>query len=59
LLVNVAKLTAKLTVSGIVTFGEAPLLQLTRSLANSLERSELTIQLEFTYLDAHLLEDVA
>jgi hypothetical protein len=59
LLVDVDRPTAKLDVSGIVTFDDAPLLQLTHSLANSLRRSKLTIQLEFTYLGAHPLEDVA
>jgi hypothetical protein len=52
LLVDVDRPTAKLAVSGIVTFDEVPLLQLTLSLASSLQRSKLTTQLEFTYLGA-------
>jgi hypothetical protein len=47
---NVAKPTAKLTVSGIGTFGEAPLLQLTHSLANSLQQNKLTIRLEYVHV---------
>jgi hypothetical protein len=52
LLVDVDRPTAKLAISGIVTFHEVPLLQLTLRLASSLQRSKLTTQLEFTYLGA-------
>jgi hypothetical protein len=52
LLVDVDRPTAKLAISGIVTFDEVPLLQLTLRLASSLQRSKLTTQLEFTYLGA-------
>ena len=50
--VDVDMPTAKLAVSGIVTFDEVPLLQLTLSLVSSLQRSKLTTQLELTYLAA-------
>lgn len=52
LLVDVDRPTTKLAISGILTFDEVPLLQLTLSMASSLQRSKLTTQLELTYLAA-------
>jgi hypothetical protein len=52
LLVDVDRPTTKLADSGIVTFDEVPLLQLTLRLASSLQWSKLTTQLELTYLAA-------
>ena len=48
LLVDVDRPTTKLAVSGILTFDEVPLLQLTLSMASSLQRSKLTEKKKMT-----------